>query len=268
MTDSSSFSIDVGPYRVIASGRSAYQSWEVWETEKFGRLYWLDGAFMASEYDAHIGHEALVHVPAIAHGNVRNALILGGGDGGSARELLRYGDVHVTIVDIDADVIDLSRRYLQSIHDGALDDPRTNILVGDAHQFVMTTDERYDLIVFDLTDPDRSPALHDRAFFAACKRLLYANGLLSVQLGSLDCQREQVRRLLADLRSHFNVITPFVLDIPIYGGEWTMACVSDVPLVDVLDDTTLAARIEELDGLRETTPTRYRQWIERGNVLR
>lgn len=223
---------------------------------------------MASERDAHIGHEALVHVPAIAHGNVRRALVLGGGDGGSARELLRHDAVRVTVVDIDADVIALSRKYLQAIHDGALDDRRVDIRMGDAHWFVMTANDRFDLVVFDLTDPDRSPSLHDSAFFAACKRLLAPDGALSVQLGSPTHQRQQVRRLLDDLRSCFRTVTPFVTDIPLYGGAWAFACASDAVAPGAIDQATLVARIGVLSGLREISPTRYRQSIERGDFLR
>src|SRR5262245_11537772 len=107
--------------RTFERFRSAYQDVEAHDTEPFGRLFRLDGHFMTSEKDEFFYHENLVHMAANAHPEPRRALIVGGGDGGSADELLKYRSmVSVTLCEIDAAVVDISRRYLQHVHRGSL----------------------------------------------------------------------------------------------------------------------------------------------------
>lgn len=228
---------DAGHYlrggRLLEAGRSPWQSYEVWETPRFGRLFRLDGCFMSSERDEFHYHENLVHVPGIAHPGPRNALILGGGDGGSAEELLKYGTMRrVVIVELDAQVVALARRYLHGVHHGALDDPRVELRIGDGLDYVRAQraagGERYDLIVLDLTDPvGPAAALHTADFFAACRGLLAAGGLLSLHLGTPVFQPARVREIVRSLRSVFDCVRPYFLYIPLYGSLWGLASASD-----------------------------------------
>src|SRR5689334_23588101 len=140
--------------RLIAKFRSALQEVEVHDSAPFGKLFRLDGHFMTSERDEFFYHENLIHIAALAHPAPARVLIVGGGDGGSAEELLKYPSMKsVTIAEIDAAVVDISRRHLQSVHRGALDDRRVTIRIEDGFRFVQETREKYDLIVLDLTDP-------------------------------------------------------------------------------------------------------------------
>ena len=110
--------------------RSPYQAIEVHETEPFGKLFRLDGHFMTSEQDEFFYHENLVHLPGITHPAPERALIVGGGDGGSAEELLKYPSMKkVTLAEIDMAVVDVSRKYLASVHKGAFDDPRLTLRI-------------------------------------------------------------------------------------------------------------------------------------------
>jgi spermidine synthase len=219
--------------RLLEAGRSRWQSYEVWETRRFGRLYRLDGCFMASEGDEFLCHENLIHVPGIAHAGLRRALIIGGGDGGSAEELLKYPTIElIVIAELDAKVIELSRRYLAGVHHGALDDPRVDIHIGDGLAYVgehgPAAGARFDLIVFDLTDPaGPAAALHTQAFFAACKALLTEGGAIVLQLGSPFFQPERVRELVSRLRQEYACVRPYFVHVPLYGGLWGMACASD-----------------------------------------
>lgn len=228
--------------RLLEAGRSRWQAYEVWETPRFGRLYRLDGVFMTSERDEFLCHENLVHVPGIAHAGLRRALILGGGDGGSAEELLKYSTIErIVIAELDEKVIDISRRYLAEVHHGALDDPRVDIRIGNGLQYVCAEGPaaggRFDLIVFDLTDPvGPAEALHTQDFFAACKALLAAGGAIVLHIGSPFFQPERVRELVARLRQVFACVRPYFLYIPLYGSLWGMACASDT-----LDPQMLAA---------------------------
>ncbi|GAB2893156.1 polyamine aminopropyltransferase [Uliginosibacterium flavum] len=238
---------------LLAGGHSEYQNWEVWDTPAFGRLYRLGGRSMASERDAFLCHEPLVHIAALAHPDPRRALILGGGDGASAAELLKFpGIEEVVLAEQDPEVITLSREFLPMLHAGALDNPLLSLRLGDAAAYVhdwQPADGHFDLIVFDLTDPDTAAApLFSVDFFRACQCLLGPHGALSLHLGSPFHQREQVESLLARLREVFALVTPTFPTIPLYGGLWSMAVASDTLDPGAVPPAMLAARIEGLLG--------------------
>ncbi|MBI1906770.1 MAG: polyamine aminopropyltransferase, partial [Rhodocyclales bacterium] len=143
---------------LIASGVSDYQSYEVWDTPQFGKLFRLDGSFMTSERDEFYYHENLIHVAALSHPVPRSALIIGGGDGGSAEELFKHPDMEsVVLVELDAKVIEIAREHLQAVHRGVLDDPRLELWVEDGLRYVReiapARGRRFDLGVLALTDP-------------------------------------------------------------------------------------------------------------------
>jgi len=214
--------------KAIAKFRSAYQDVEVHDSVPFGKLFRLDGHFMTSERDEFFYHENLIHIAALAHPGPERALIVGGGDGGSADELLKHPSMQsVTIAEIDSTVIDISRRYLGAVHRGALDDPRVTVRVGDGFEFVRNTTDMYDMIVLDLTDPGGpSTALYTPDFYEACARRLTASGAMTMHVGSPVAHPERVRAALVDLRRAFNRVTPYLTSVPLYGGLWMMACCS------------------------------------------
>jgi spermidine synthase len=212
----------------LARFRSAYQDVEVHDSVPFGKLFRLDGHFMTSERDEFFYHENMIHVPALAHRGPARALIVGGGDGGSAEELLKYPSMQtVTIAEIDKTVIDISREHLHAVHRGALDDPRVTIRIGDGFRFVMDTRDAFDLIVLDLTDPGGpSAALYTPEFYAACAARLGPQGAMTMHVGSPVAHPDRVRETLAELRRAFAVVTPYLTAVPLYGGTWMMACCS------------------------------------------
>ena len=244
--------------KLLEQGRSEWQDYEVWETPLFGRLFRLDGCFMTSERDEFYYHENLIHVPGVAHPGLRRALILGGGDGGSADELLKYpGIERIVIAELDAKVVELSRRHLRAVHHGALDDARVEVRIGDGMKYVHedgpAAGERYDLIVLDLTDPvGPAEALYAADFFAACKALLAEGGALTLHIGTPVFQPERVRELVDRLRRVFAKLRPYFLYIPLYGSLWGMACASDT-----LDPAALGA--EEVDRRLATRSIRELQ---------
>ena len=212
----------------LARFRSAYQDVEVHDSVPFGKLFRLDGHFMTSERDEFFYHENMVHVAALAHPSPERALIVGGGDGGSAEELLKHPSMRtVTIAEIDKTVIDIAREHLRTVHRGALDDPRVTIRIGDGFRFVMETREAFDLIVLDLTDPGGpSTALYTPEFYAACAARLGPQGAMTMHVGSPVAHPDRVRQTLAELGSAFAAVTPFLTAVPLYGGTWMMACCS------------------------------------------
>jgi spermidine synthase len=214
--------------RELERFRSPFQSIEVHDSVPFGRLFRLDGHFMTSERDEFYYHEMLVHVPGIAHPAPERALIVGGGDGGSAEELLKYPSIKsVTLCEIDLAVVDISRKHLASVHKGALDDPRVDLRIGDGFAFVRDTAERFDLIVLDLTDPGGpSTLLYTPDFYRACAARLNPVGAMTLHIASPVAHPSRVRDGLAALRTAFTLVTPYLASIPLYGGMWMMACCS------------------------------------------
>ncbi|MEO8103225.1 MAG: polyamine aminopropyltransferase, partial [Betaproteobacteria bacterium] len=171
---------------LIDSLRTAYQLIEVFDTPDLGKLMRIDGANMTSERDEFFYHENLVHPAAIAHPAPRRVLIVGGGDGGSAEEILKHPSVdRVVIAELDAGVIDIARRHFQSVQRGALDDARVEIRLGDGLATVRASGREWDLLYLDLTDPvGAAAALYTPAFYADCRRTLNAGGALVMHIGS------------------------------------------------------------------------------------
>jgi spermidine synthase len=207
---------------------SPYQTVEVHDTVPFGKLFRLDGCFMTSERDEFFYHENLVHIAAVAHPRPERALIVGGGDGGSAEEILKHASItSVTLAEIDLAVVDISRKYLQNVHRGALDDPRLTLKIEDGFAFVRNSTELYDLIVLDLTDPGGpSKPLYTTDFYRACAARLTPMGAMTLHIASPVAHPERIRSALANLRGAFSIVAPYLTSVPLYGGLWMMACCS------------------------------------------
>src|SRR6185369_8688046 len=178
--------------------RSPYQSVEVHETEPFGKLFRLDGRFMTSEQDEFFYHETAVHVAAITHPQPERALIVGGGDGGSAEELLKHPSIKkIVLAEIDVAVVDIARKYLESVHRGSLDDPRLELRIGDGFQYVRDSTESFDLIVLDLTDPGGpSLELYTPEFYRACAARLTSLGAMTLHIASPVAHPDRIRQTL------------------------------------------------------------------------
>jgi len=219
--------------------RSPFQAVEVHDSAAFGKLFRLDGHFMTSEKDEFYYHENLVHPAAVTHPQPERALIIGGGDGGSAEELLKHPSMKsVTLCEIDIAVVEIARKYLQNVHRGALDDARLMLKIEDGFAFVRSATERYDLVVLDLTDPGGpSTPLYTTDFYRACAARLNPLGAMTLHVASPVAHPERIRDGLARLREAFPIVTPYLTSIPLYGGLWMMACVSTT-----LDPKALSAR--------------------------
>jgi spermidine synthase len=196
----------------------------------FGKLFRLDGCFMTSERDEFFYHENLVHVAAVAHPQPERALIVGGGDGGSAEELLKHASIKsVTLVEIDLAVVDIARKYLSDVHRGAFDDPRLMLKIEDGFAYVRNSAEQFDVIVLDLTDAGGpSTNLYTPEFYAACAARLAPMGAMTLHLASPVAHPDRIRASLSNLRSAFPVVAPYLTSIPLYGGMWMMACCSSL----------------------------------------
>lgn len=245
------FSSDFGFYlrttELLAERHSPVQHIEIVQTPLFGRAMRIDGCFMTSEQDEFFYHEPMVHLPAITHGDPRQALIVGGGDGGAAYNLLRYPNMErVVLAELDRDVIDMARAWLPKVHRGAFDDPRLKLQLGDGRAFTETCQNQFDQIVLDLTDPF-GPAipLYTRNFYRACQRALKPGGVLSLHVQSPIYRSSMMARLLASLRDVFGVVRPYLQYVPLYGTLWAMAMASDSTDPLLLSADEIDARLEQ-----------------------
>ena len=226
------YSYSIRSSQLLSWRHSDYQSIEVHSTASFGNLLRIDGSFMASEKDEFFYHENLVHVPACAHAMPQSVLIIGGGDGGSAEELLKHNTIQsVRMVEIDQAVVDLSRSYLRGVNHGVMDvdggDPRLEIVVADGLKYMHDNTDFYDLIILDLTDPGGpSQPLYTSEFYQCCAARLKPGGLLSLQVASPFAQEGRVVSTLQRLCQAFRVVRPYLVSIPLSGGQWMMACAS------------------------------------------
>jgi spermidine synthase len=171
--------------RVVFSGRSRHQSIDIIDTPEYGRMLLLDNVVNSSTRDEHIYHETLIHPAALTHPQPRSALIVGGAEGASVRELFRHPSIErVVMVDIDEELVDLCRRHLPSLHAGVFDDPRLTLFFGDGRRYLAETNERFDLIYIDLSDPVAdSPAvyLYTREFYQLVFDRLTEEGACGLQ---------------------------------------------------------------------------------------
>ncbi|MBK6982926.1 MAG: polyamine aminopropyltransferase [Betaproteobacteria bacterium] len=214
---------------LVERRRTPFQLLEVWDTPELGRVFRLDGFNMTSERDEFFYHENLVHPAAIAHPSPRRALVIGGGDGGSAEELLKHSTMErVHLAELDPEVIELAKAQFGRVHRGAFDDPRLDVTVGDGLAYLRATEARYDLVAMDLTDPvGPSVELYSPATFALVRRAMAEGGALVLHIGSPFSHPERVRSTIANLREVFRVVAPYFVHIPLYGSVWGFACASD-----------------------------------------
>lgn len=172
---------------VIFSGQTPFQKVQVLEVAPFGRCLVLDGKTQSSECDEHIYHESLVHPVMLMHPQPRAVFIGGGGEGATLREVLAHRSVtRALMVDIDEQVVELCKRYLPKHHQGAFDDPRAQLRIGDARALLESAPEKFDVIVLDLADPiEGGPAykLYTQEFYRMARAKLNPSGLLVTQSG-------------------------------------------------------------------------------------
>lgn len=213
--------------------RTPHQMLEIADTEEMGRLLALDGKIMLTERDERFYHEMLVHPPMLLHPQPQRVLIIGGGDGGTLREVLRHPSVqNATLVELDANVIEACRKWLPSISCGALDDERSQIIIERGEQFVSRCKNAFDVIIVDSTDPV-GPALplFSEHFFESCHRALAHNGIFCTQCGTPFYFQSEVAGTVHKLRNVFHHVQLYLGFVPSYpSGLWAYCMASDATL--------------------------------------
>lgn len=214
--------------RLLYKQKSAYQEIEVIENEYFGKVLLLDGLVQTTERDEFFYHEILVHPGFMVHPNPQRILIIGGGDGGVLREALRYPVEGVVLVEIDPQMIEVSKRYFPWLSP-ALEDGRAELVIEDGKNFLKGTDKTFDIIFVDSSDPvGPSVVLHDKDFYEIVKKRLNFEGIVVAQVGSPFFNLDSIVERGGFLKEIFRIVRFYVGTVPTYpGGSWCYVFLSD-----------------------------------------
>lgn len=218
--------------RELYRSSGGLQEIALFETPGFGRVLTLDGVIQVTTGDEFIYHEMLAHVPIYAHGAVRSACVVGGGDGGMLREILKHpGIERAVLVEIDGAVVEFCRAHMPSVSAGAFDDPRTEIVIADGIEFMAESARKFDLIVIDSTDPiGPGGVLFTESFYKDCARCLTPEGIIVNQNGVPFLQGEEVTDTYRRRKPHFADVGYYLAAVPTYvGGFMALGWASQSP---------------------------------------
>jgi len=231
--------------RELARVRSDFQDIVIFESTSHGRVMVLDGVIQITERDEFVYQEMLTHVPLLAHGAAENVLIIGAGDGGVLRRVLRHKNVRrAVMVEIDGEVIRLSKEFLPGIAGDAWNDPRADVIVGDGIDYVRrAADASFDAIIVDSTDPiGVGEVLFTDEFYQNAARILSPRGLIVNQCGVPFMQADELRDTSARRARFFPHVSAYVAAVPTYvGGFMTLGwAAKDAGLTTIPADTIRA----------------------------
>ncbi len=227
---------------------SKYQKIEVYDSKEFGKILVIDGHGMLCEKDEFIYHEMMAHVAICTHKEPKKVLIIGGGDGGVAKEVLRHPGIEVDMVEIDEEVVKISKEFFPNI--GDWDNDRLNLIIGDGIEFVREAkDKSYDIVLVDSTDPE-GPAegLFNKTFYAHINRILKDDGLVVAQGESWWIDMPLHKEIMGVIGEFFKIVMPYRFEMYMYPGcNWNFILGSKFyhPTADFI-----LQRADLIDGLR------------------
>jgi spermidine synthase len=223
--------------------QSEFQDIKVYTTAGHGRLLLLDDMVMLTELDEFVYHDLITHVPLCIHEAPRQVLVVGGGDGGTVREVLKHAEVErVVLCEIDERVTRVCQRWIPSVA-GGLDDPRVELVFADAVAYVRTHVGAFDAVLVDSSEPIGPAAgLFEGSFFADLRRALRPGGVISAQTESPFYAADTVRAVYNEIRGVFKHVHGYIGSIPTYpSGCWTFALASDERTPAMVDERRAAA---------------------------
>lgn len=234
--------------KVLYDNKTTHQNVMIFENPVLGRVMALDGVVQTTQHDEFIYHEMMTHVPLLAHGQAEKVLIIGGGDGGILREVSRHQQVkQITMVEIDATVVELCRQYLPNHSAGAYEDPRFNLVISDGVSFITQSNEKFDVIISDCTDPiGPGESLFTSTFYQGCADRLNEGGIFVAQNGVCFLQQKEAIDSDRELSKHFNDVSFYQAAVPTYhGGIMAFAWASQNKELRKIDPCTLQTRFTE-----------------------
>lgn len=234
------FGIAIKVKEVLFSQQSPFQKVEILDSDSaLGKILTLDDLMMTTEGDEQFYHEMISHIPMMNHKNPKSVLVIGGGDGGTVREVLKHDTVErVVLCEIDGMVIDACKKYLPTIA-GKLEDPKVEILVEDAIEYVKNKENEFDIVLIDSTDPmGPGEGLFTEEFYTNVKKSLKKGGIVAAQSESPVVNKEEIKKMYNLLKKVFPITSTFTSPIPTYpGGYWAWAfCSEEVEPLSYIDE--------------------------------
>jgi spermidine synthase len=213
---------------VLYSKQSSYQKIEVFENDSFGKILLLDDLVQTTEKDEFFYHEMLVHLACVTHPSPKDILVIGGGDGGALKEVLRYPVETACHVEIDAQVIEVGKEHFPWLSP-CLEDERVELIISDGLEFLKETDRTFDIIFVDSSEPvGPSAALHRKDFYESAKTRLNADSAVVAQIGSPLYHLDFIKACSITFKELFQFVRFYVGPAPSYpGGSWCYAFLSD-----------------------------------------
>ncbi|MEW9500891.1 polyamine aminopropyltransferase [Jeotgalibacillus marinus] len=216
------FGITMKINKTLHTEKTDFQHLEMVETPEWGNMLLLDGMVMTSQRDEFVYHEMVAHVPLFTHPNPENVLVVGGGDGGVIREVLKHPSVKkATLVEIDGKVIEYSKKYLPEIA-GDLEDARVEVVVGDGFMHIAESENIYDVIMVDSTEPV-GPAvnLFTKGFYSGISKALKEDGIFVAQSDNPWFKGDLIKQVMSDVKEIFPITRLYTANIPTYpSGLW------------------------------------------------
>jgi spermidine synthase len=241
---------------VLHEVKTEHQHLVIFKNRTWGTVLMLDGVCQLTTSDEFIYHEMMAHVPLMALDKPKRVMVVGGGDGGVMREVLKHPSIErAMLVEIDREVIDTALQFYPEIPGGAFDDERTIIVIADGRKFVAETDERFDAIIVDSSEPiGPSAVLHTPEFFASCKHALNEGGILVTQNGLPFLFPDHLRDTTRAFASLFDHVAPYLCTQPCYfGGPFALNWASD-------DDEYLDIPVKRLAKRQEKRGISTKYW--------
>ncbi|NJO47966.1 MAG: fused MFS/spermidine synthase [Oscillatoriales cyanobacterium RM2_1_1] len=220
-----------GVTRVLAYQKTAFQEMYIVETGIYGKGLVLDGKWQSCTGDEFLYHEPLVHPAMVCHSAPRRVLVLGGGEGATIREILRWNTVEqVVMVDIDGEVVKACQEHLPEMHQNAFDDPRSQLVIADALEFLDRTEDKWDVVISDLSDPiEAGPSfkLFTKEYFEQVKRVLAPDGYFLIQAGPVSVGSMALHvRLVNTVKAVYPHVVSLSSYTSTYGAPWGFALAS------------------------------------------
>jgi spermidine synthase len=245
--------------KVLHEVKTAHQHLVIFTNETWGTVLMLDGVCQLTTSDEFVYHEMMSHVPLMALDKPKRVLVVGGGDGGVLREVLKHPTItKATLCEIDRTVVDTALQHYPEIANGCFDNPRADIVIADGLKYVAETDEKFDAIIVDSSEPiGPSAVLHTREFFTDCKRALKDGGVLVTQNGLPFLFPEHLFGTTEIFASLFKRAAPYMCTQPCYfGGPFALNWASDDESLLEISAKKLAKRADKrgISGLKYWTP--------------
>ena len=220
--------------KVLVDKKSKFQKIQIFDTLIYGRVLALDGIIQITEKDEAAYSEMLVHPPMQFLSDPKEVLIIGGGDGAVAEEVLKYKFINkIDLVDIDEEVIKLSKKFFKKINKNSLINKRVNLYYEDAFNFISNSKKKYDLIIADRPDPvGAAKSLFKQKFYKNVKKVLHADGIAIFQSGVTFLQKSETKEVIKNVKKNFKKNGILLTVVPSYiGGFMTLVwCSSKIDM--------------------------------------